>query len=129
MAAAMIPALGRDFAETPLFRFASNLVRTHAAVAFRERPIDPPEPAGPAFSDLTRNEQLLVAETVCRQPDYQDALSEALPESAGYAGWLNAAVNASVDDAVIGRRAREIILQYLSRVAAVRGDELAEEVA
>lgn len=130
MAATMIPALGRDFAESPLFRFASDLVRTHAAVAFRERPIDPPEfPAQPAFEGLSRREQLDIAETVCRQPAYRDALSEALPESKGYDGWLQATIDVNVSDSEIGRRARELILAYLARVAAVRGDDLAEEVA
>lgn len=130
MADAMIPAIGRDFAESPLFHFAAGLVRTHAAAAFRERPIDPPELAsGPAFEDLPRREQLTIAETACARPAYRQALEEALPESDGYDGWLEATINVNVSDAEIGRRARELILEYLSRVAAVRGDDLAEEVA
>lgn len=128
MADAMIPALGRDFAESPLFEFAADLVRSHAAVAFRERPIDAPEYAvHPAFEDLSKRQQLEIAETVCRRPAYREVLTEALPESDGYDRWLTLAVDVNCSDAEIGRRAREIILGYLARVADVRGDDLGEE--
>lgn len=129
MAAVMIPALGRDFAESPLFNFAADLVRAHVRVAFRERPMDPPESAGAGFEELPRCEQLTIAETVCCRPSYREALSEALPESDGYDGWLQATIDVNVSDSEIGRRARELILACLARVAALRGDELAEEVA
>lgn len=125
MATAILSPLG----SSELFDFAADLVRSHAG-AFCERPIDPPEfPAGPSFEELPRREQLDIAETVCRRPSYREALSEALPESDAYDHWLTLAIDANVDDAEIGRRARELILAYLARVAAVRGDELAEEVA
>lgn len=113
-----------------LFDFAANLVRVHAGVAFLERPINPPEfPAVPTFEDLPRRQQLDIAGTVCRRQAYRDALEEALPESEGYDRWLTLAVDANVADSEIGRTARELILSYLGRVATVRGDDLAEEVA
>lgn len=113
-----------------LFDFAAELTRSHAAF-LRDDPcrVAPPEyTAGPAFEDLPRREQLNIAETVCRLPSYRSALTEALPESDGYDGWLSAIVDVNVSDAEIGRRARQLILGYLGRVAAARGDELAEEV-
>lgn len=132
MAATMIPALGRDTAGVSLFDFAANLVRTHAALVLRDRPLDPPdyqdEPELPAFEDLPRSRQLRIAERLTRQAPYRAALVEALPESDGYDGLLTLAVDADVSDAEIGRTARELILAYLADVGAVRGDELTEVI-
>jgi hypothetical protein len=115
-----------------LFNFAAELSRSHAAF-LRDDParVAPPGygPERPAFEDLRRSQQLDIAETVCRRPSYHSALIEALPESEGYDGWLEAAIDVNVPDAEIGRRARELIVSYLARVAAIRGDELTEEVA
>ena len=130
MAAAIIPALGRDTAGVSLFDFAANLVRTHAALTLRDRPLDPPEyPEAlepPAFEDLPRSRQLRIAERLSRQATYRAALVEALPESDGYDGLLKLAVDADVSDAEIGRTARELVLTYLAEVAAVRSENLAE---
>lgn len=112
-----------------LFDFAAELTRSHAAF-LRDDPgrVAPPEyAAAPAFEDLPRCRQLDIAETICRRPSYHSALIEALPESDGYDGWLDATIDLNVSDAEIGRRARQLILDYLARVAAVRGDECAEE--
>lgn len=114
-----------------LFDFAAELTGSHAAF-LRDDPgrVAPPEYTGePAFEALPRREQLGIAETVCRRPSYRSALMEALPESDGYDGWLTATIDVNVPDAEIGHRARELILAYLTGVAAVRGDDLAEEVA
>lgn len=114
-----------------LFDYAAELTRSHAALLLRDDPVRvaPPEygPERSAFEELPRREQLDIAETVCRRPSYREALLEVLPESDGYDGWLSAAIDANVDDAEIGKRARELILTYLGRVAAVRSDELVEE--
>ncbi len=130
MAAATIPALGRDTAGVSLFDFAANLVRTHAALTLRDRPLDPPEyPEAlepPAFEDLPRSRQLRIAERLSRQATYRAALVEALPESDGYDGLLKLAVDADVSDAEIGRTVRELLLTYLAEVAAVRSENLAE---
>lgn len=119
-------------AHSTLFDFAADLARSHAAF-IRDDParVTPPEysPALPAFEDLPRFAQLDVAETVCRRESYRAALTEALPESNGYDGWLQAIIDVNVSDAEIGRRARELILDYLGRVAAVRGDELSEALS
>lgn len=128
MAAAMIPALGRDFADSPLFDFAADLARSHAAL-LRDDParVAPPDyDVRPTIGDLSKRQQLEIAETVCRRTEYREALSEALPESDEYDRWLTVAIDVNASDAEIGRRAREIILDYLERVAAVRGDDLAE---
>lgn len=115
-----------------LFLFAAELTRSHAAF-LRDDParVAPPEygTEREAFEDLPRSQQLDIAETVCRRPSYRAALIEALPESDGYNGWLEAVIDVSASDAEIGRRARELILDYLGRVAAVRGDDLVEDVA
>ena len=130
MAAATIPALGRDTAGSSLFDFAAHLVRTHAARVLRDRPLDPPEYAealeAPAFEDLPHSQQLRISERLTRQGDYRAALVEALPESDGYDGLLKLAVDADVSDAEIGRTARELILAYLADVAAFRGDDLVQ---
>ena len=130
MAAAIIPALGRDTAGSSLFDFAANLVRTHAALALRDRPLDPldcPEVIeAPAFEELPRSQQLRIAERLSRQAVYRAALLEALPESDGYDGLLKLAVDADVSDAEIGRTARELILGYLQDVGEFRGENLAE---
>jgi hypothetical protein len=132
MAASMIPALGRDFADSPLFDFAADLARSHAALlrddSARVAPSDEYD-VRPSFEDLSRRQQLEIAETVCRRTAYREALSEALPESDGYDGWLTVAIDVNASDAEIGRRAREIILDYLERVADARGDDLAEVLA
>lgn len=68
MADAMIPALGRDFADSPLFDLACDLARSHARVAFPERSIDPPEyDVHPAFETLSKRQRLEIAESVCRR--------------------------------------------------------------
>lgn len=128
MAAAMIPALGWDFADSPLFDFAADLVRSHAALLLDdpERVAPPDYDVRPSFEDLSRRQRLEIAENICGRPAYRDALTEALPESDGYDGFLKLAIDVNASDAEIGRRAREIILDYLERVAAVRGDDLAE---
>ena len=130
MAATMIPALGRDTAGVSLFDFAANLVRTHAALTLRDRPLDPPEYPealeAPAFEELPRSQQLRIAERLSRQATYRAALVEALPESDGYDGLLKLAVDADVSDAEIGRTARELILRYLQDVGEFRGENLAE---
>lgn len=130
MAAAIIPALGRDTAGSSLFDFAANLVRTHAALALRDRPLDPPDYPevleAPAFEELPRSQQLRIAERLSRQAVYRAALLEALPESDGYDGLLKLAVDADVSDAEIGRTARELILGYLQDVGEFRGENLAE---
>lgn len=112
-----------------LFDFAADLSRSHAAL-LRDDParVASPEyvPAGPAFEELPRRQQLEAAETVCRRASYRDALVEAMPESASYDGFLKLAIDANVSDSEIGRVARELILGYLGRVAAFRGDDLAE---
>ena len=110
-----------------LFQFAADLTRSHAAFLRDDQArVGPPDEPLPAFEDLPRREQLDIAETVCRQPAYRDALTEALLESDGYDGWLMATIDVNVSDAEIGRRARVLILAYLGRVAAFRGDDLAE---
>ena len=133
MAATMIPALGRDTAGSSLFDFAASLVRTHAALALRDRPLDPPDYPevleAPAFEELPRSQQLRIAERLSRQAPYRAALLEALPESDGYDGLLKLAVDADVSDAEIGRTARELILQYVAGVAAFRGEDLSEVAA
>ena len=133
MAAATIPALGRDTAGSSLFDFAANLVRTHAALVLRDRPLDPPDCPevleAPAFDELPRSQQLRIAERISRQGPYRAALLEALPESDGYDGLLKLAVDADVSDAEIGRTARELILQYVAGVAAFRGEDLSEVAA
>lgn len=114
-----------------LFDFAAELTRSHAATLLRDDPVrvsPPDEVDGLSFEDLPRREQFDIAETVCRQPTYRSALIEALPESDGYDGWLQATIDVNVSDAEIGRRVRELILAYLARVAAFRGDDLAGEV-
>lgn len=130
MAAAIIPALGRDTAGVSLFDFAANLVRTHAALVLRDRLLDPPDCPevleAPAFEDLPRSRQLRIAERLSRQATYRAALVEALPESDGYDGLLKLAVDADVSDAEIGRTVRELLLTYLAEVAAVRSENLAE---
>ena len=130
MAAAIIPALGRDTAGSSLFDFAANLVRTHAALALRDRPLEPPDYPevleAPAFEELPRSQQLRIAERLSRQVPYRAALLEALPESDGYDGFLKLAVDADVSDAEIGRTVRELLLTYLAEVAAVRSENLAE---
>ena len=130
MATAIIPALGRDTAGPSLFDFAANLVRTHAALALRDRPLDPPDYPevleAPAFEELPRSQQLRIAERLSRQPVYRAALFEALPESDGYDGLLKLAVDADVSDAEIGRTARELVLAYLQDVGEFRGENLAE---
>ena len=130
MAATMIPALGRDTAGPSLFDFAAHLVRAHAALALRDRALDPldcPEVIeAPAFEELPRSEQLRIAERLSRQATYRAALVEALPESDGYDGLLKLAVDADVSDAEIGRTARELILGYLQDVGEFRGENLAE---
>ena len=130
MAAAILPAPGRDTAGTSLFDFAADLVRTHASRVLCDRPLDPPEHAEalevPAFEDLPRSRQLRIAERLTCQGDYRAALAEALPESDGYDGLLKLTVDADVSDAEIGRTARELILAYLADVAAFRGDDLAQ---
>ena len=130
MAAAIIPALGRDTAGSSLFDFAANLVRTHAALALRDRPLDPPDYPevleAPAFEELPRSQQLRIAERLSRQAVYRAALLEALPESDGYDGLLKLAVDADVSDAEIGRTARELVLAYLQDVGEFRGENLAE---
>ena len=130
MAATMIPALGRDTAGSSLFDFAASLVRTHAALALRDRPLDPPDYPevleAPAFEELPRSQQLRIAERLSRQVPYRAALLEALPESDGYDGFLKLAVDADVSDAEIGRTVRELLLTYLAEVAAVRSENLAE---
>ena len=130
MAAATIPALGRDTAGSSLFDFAANLVRTHAALVLRDRPLDPPDCPevleAPAFDELPRSQQLRIAERISRQGPYRAALLEALPESDGYDGLLKLAVDADVSDAEIGRTARELILGYLQDVGEFRGENLAE---
>lgn len=130
MATAIIPALGRDPPGPSLFDFAANLVRAHAALALRDRALDPldcPEVIeAPAFEELPRSEQLRIAERLSRQPAYRAALLEALPESDGYDGLLKLALDADVSDAEIGRTARELILGYLQDVGEFRGENLAE---
>lgn len=112
-----------------LFDFAAGLARTHAAL-LRDDParVAPPDyaPAGPAFEELRRRQQLEIAETACRRTAYRAALIEALPESDGYDRWLTLTIDANVSDSEIGRVARELILSYLGRVAAIRGYDLAE---
>ena len=130
MATAIIPALGRDPPGPSLFDFAANLVRAHAALALRDRALDPldcPEVIeAPAFEELPRSEQLRIAERLSRQPAYRAALLEALPEADGYDGLLKLALDADVSDAEIGRTARELILGYLQDVGEFRGENLAE---
>ena len=130
MATAIIPALGRDPPGPSLFDFAANLVRAHAALALRDRALDPldcPEVIeAPAFEELPRSEQLRIAERLSRQATYRAALVEALPESDGYDGLLKLAVDADVSDAEIGRTVRELLLTYLAEVAGVRSENLAE---
>lgn len=133
MAAAIMPALGRDTAGSSLFDFAANLVRAHAALVLRDRPLDPPDCPevleAPAFEELPRSQQLRIAKRLSRQVRYCAALLEALPESDGYDGFLRLAVDAAVCDAEIGLTARELILAYLGEVAAFRAEDLCEVAA
>ena len=80
MAATIIPPLARDTAGSSLFDFAANLVRTHAALVLRDRPLDPPDSPevleAPAFEELPRSQQLRIAERLSRQAVYRAALLE-----------------------------------------------------
>lgn len=131
MAAAILPALGRDTAGTSLFSLALDLARTQAG-QLRDNParVAPPEYSErPAFEDLPRRRQLDIAETVCRREAYARALGDALPESDGYGAFLKLTIDPCVSDSEIGRTARELILAFLADVAAARGDDLAQVAA
>lgn len=131
MAATMIPALGRDFAEPSLFDFAIDLVRTHAGLV-RDDParVAPPVygPERPSFESMPQAQRLEIAQMVSDRPGYETALQDALPESLGYDRMLRLALDNNRSDAEVGQRVRRLILDYLSDVAAFRGDDLAAEV-
>lgn len=81
-----------------------------------------------AFEDCSLLQQLDALEVACRNPFYDAARSEALPESDAYSQWLAQLTDSCISDAEIGRRAREIVAQYLQACALRRGDNLAEFV-
>lgn len=81
-----------------------------------------------AFEDCSLLQQLDALEVACRNPFYVAARTEALPESDDYAQWLAQLTDSCISDAEIGRRAREIVAQYLQACALKRGDNLAEFV-
>lgn len=84
------------------------------------------EEAGPAFGELPIREQLDIAETVCRREPYHSALGEALPESDRYQSFLHMLLDSNCPDAVVGKLARELVLDYLQAVAVAQHDDLAE---
>lgn len=86
------------------------------------------EPAGPAFEQLGRLQQLDAIEIACRHPFYEAARTEALPESEVYGELLHMLTDSCIQDSAIGAKAREILIGYMQRVAEKRGDDLVEFV-
>lgn len=85
-------------------------------------------PAGPAFDQLGRLQQLDAIEIACRSPFYEAARLEALPESQEYAELLALMTDSCITDNEIGRRTREVLVSYMQACALKRGDDLAEFV-
>ena len=113
------------------FEYAVGLARAHAQLlqsGMRDDPhrVAPPEydPERPDFESLPFGQRLDAADVACRRDLYRRALIESLPESDDYEGWLGKLLNSAVSDAEIGRRAREIVVAYLQRVALKHAEDL-----
>jgi hypothetical protein len=77
------------------------------------------------FSGLPLRQQLdVVHESSLKNPIYRMAAEEALPMSEQYETWIRQLLDATVNDADVGRAAREIVCAYVASVAQHRGEDL-----
>lgn len=93
------------------------------------RTAPPDEDVAPAvpFDELPMRQQLDIAERVCRTR-YVDAMDEAFSadNKEGFDKFITALLDSARSDSEVGTAARELALQYVSRCAAAREEDLAE---
>ena len=113
--------------------FAFGLVRDQArliqsGIADSPARVAPPEmeSAPPAFGELSMSAQLDIAQTVCRRDPFLAALNEALVEHDKYHSFMRLLLDSCVPNAEVGRMAREMVLEYLQRVAVNHALDLGE---
>lgn len=82
-------------------------------------------PATRDFNDLPLIQRL---DAICEKASvnviYRMALDEALPMSGEYETWIRQLADSSVNDADVGRAARDIVCAYVAQVARQREEEL-----
>ena len=93
------------------------------------RTAPPAEDIAPAvpFDELPTRMQLDIASRACHTR-YEGAMHEALSidNETAFKRFLTVLLDSSCADSDVGAAAREVALQYLSRCAAVREDDLSE---
>lgn len=113
--------------------FAFDMVRTQSKLMQSGIPDSPTRTAcleceveKPAFESLPVRAQLDIAETVCRREPFFSALDEALVESDKYRSFMHLLLDSAATNADVGRMAREIVLEYLQKVAIAHMQDLAD---
>ncbi|HXR88817.1 MAG TPA: hypothetical protein VN750_00895 [Steroidobacteraceae bacterium] len=93
------------------------------------RTAPPAEDVAPAvpFDELPIRQQLDIASRACRTR-YQGAMEEAfsVDNEPGFKKFLAVLLDSSCSDSDVGTTARDLALQYVSRCAAAREDDLSE---
>lgn len=114
------------------FEMAAAIVRAQAAAvqAVLDSPTRtaPPEGIAREFDELEMHEQLDLAHILCQRAIYRDSVAEAFGESERYGTFREWLLNPAVDDAQVGKLARQMVIDYLLSVLAHRGDELPEGI-
>ncbi len=80
------------------------------------------------FEDFSPIQQLDALEVACRNPFFAACRTEALAESAELEQLLELASDSCITADEVGRRTRELILNYVQACALRRGEDLAEFV-
>lgn len=89
--------------------------------------VAPPNEDGPTFGDISPREQLCALERLSSRSSYwREVLIEALAESNGVPALVNLALDPDASPLMVTNLLRELLSEYAQRVAAVRGDDLAE---